>query len=78
MICLLVSSAALRAQTPLDPATLLQPKGSWPTYNGDYSGRRFSPLTKINTATVSKLEQAWTFRVETTTGGAQAHLVDAA
>ena len=21
---------------------------SWPTYNGDYSGRRFSPLDKIN------------------------------
>ena len=21
---------------------------AWPTYNGDYSGRRFSPLTKIN------------------------------
>ena len=43
--------------------------GSWPTYNGDLTGRRFSPLTKINTTTVKQLELAWTFRVNETTGG---------
>jgi hypothetical protein len=26
-----------------DPKTL-QPSGAWPTYNGDYSGRRYSAL----------------------------------
>ena len=33
----------------LDPHKLLQkePTDTWPTYNGDYSGRRFSPLTQI-------------------------------
>src|ERR1700693_1207508 len=32
----------------LGPARLLKPGDSWPSYNGDYSGRRFSPLTQIN------------------------------
>ena len=43
--------------------------GSWPTYNGDLTGRRYSPLAKINTTTVKQLELAWTFRVAETTGG---------
>ncbi|SEC08872.1 alcohol dehydrogenase (cytochrome c) [Terriglobus roseus] len=43
--------------------------GEWTTYNGDYSGRRFSPLTKITPATIDKLKLAWTFRINTTTGG---------
>jgi alcohol dehydrogenase (cytochrome c) len=34
---------------------------SWPTYNGDYSGRRFSPLTKINDRTVKNLSLAWIY-----------------
>ena len=32
------------------------PTTSWPTYNGDYSGRRFSPLTKITAANVQIAE----------------------
>ncbi len=43
--------------------------GQWPTYNGDLTGRRFSPLTKINASTVGRLQLAWTYRVNTTTGG---------
>ena len=43
--------------------------GQWPTYNGDLTGRRYSPLTKINGTSVSRLELAWTFRINTTTGG---------
>jgi alcohol dehydrogenase (cytochrome c) len=31
-------------------------------YNGDYSGRRFSPLTKIDTSTVSSMTLAWVYR----------------
>ncbi|RXH54646.1 acido-empty-quinoprotein group A [Granulicella sibirica] len=62
-------SGALSAQTPLDPAKLLQqPTDTWPTYNGDYSGRRFSPLTKINKNTVNSLAPAWMYRVEGSTG----------
>src|SRR6185437_15344041 len=33
----------------LDPAALLKPGlDSWPTYNGDYSGKRFSSLRQIS------------------------------
>src|SRR5881394_382402 len=43
----------------LTPATLLkQPTDAWPTYNGDYSGRRFSPLTQINAGNVHTLSLA--------------------
>src|SRR5437899_3123 len=44
----------------LDPAEILPPlKDSWPTYNGDYSGRRYSALTQVNQATVKNLTLAW-------------------
>ena len=33
--------------------------GSWPTYSGDYSGRRFSSLTQINQTNVKNLGLAW-------------------
>ena len=33
----------------IDPADLLKPlNGDWPTYSGDYTGKRFSPLKQIN------------------------------
>jgi acido-empty-quinoprotein group A len=53
---------ALGAQS-VNPADLLMaPSASWPTYNGDYSGRRFSPLRQINTANVQWVSLAWTSR----------------
>jgi alcohol dehydrogenase (cytochrome c) len=55
-----------RAQTGLDPAKLLKPgTDSWPTYNGDYSGRRFSTLTKVNAQNIGSLSLAWVYRVNT-------------
>lgn len=58
------------AQGPLDPAKmLLQPTDTWPMYNGDYSGRRFSSLEKINEKTVNELKLAWTYRAEGASGG---------
>lgn len=48
----------------VSPADLLKPlKESWPTYNGDYSGRRFSALNLVNTATVKHLSLAWSIRM---------------
>ncbi|HEY3937008.1 MAG TPA: acido-empty-quinoprotein group A [Bryobacteraceae bacterium] len=53
----------LQAQT-LDPSLLLKPAtNAWPTYNGDYSGRRFSPLSQINQSTIKNLNLAWIYRV---------------
>lgn len=47
----------------LDPAALLKlPTDTWPTYNGDYSGRRYSPLSQINASNVRSLTLAWAFR----------------
>ena len=60
-------STALFAQGALDPAKLLQPPtDSWPLYHGDYSGRRFSTLKKINAQNVGSLSLAWVYR---TNGG---------
>jgi len=50
------------------PAQKLPPTDSWPTYNGDYSGRRFSPLTKINSSNVGSLSLSWVYRINA--GGA--------
>lgn len=39
-----------------------QPVGeNWTSYNGDYSGRRYSRLDQINTQNVAALRAAWTF-----------------
>jgi alcohol dehydrogenase (cytochrome c) len=50
-------------QAYLDPAKLLQPPtDTWPTYNGDYSGRRYSTLTRINQSNINSLALAWVYR----------------
>jgi alcohol dehydrogenase (cytochrome c) len=51
-----LSAALVTAQAPI-------PTDAWPTYNGDYSGRRFSTLTKINADTVKHLSLAWNYRL---------------
>jgi acido-empty-quinoprotein group A len=59
--CLALVSAAYGEG--LDPKALLKlPSDSWPTYNGDYSGRRFSPLKQINQTTLPNLGLAWATR----------------
>jgi quinoprotein glucose dehydrogenase len=44
--------------------------GDWPRYARDLAGTRYSPLKQINTRNVTKLEQAWSFRVRPEGGGA--------
>jgi alcohol dehydrogenase (cytochrome c) len=62
--CLGLLPAALFAQI-LDPALLTKPAtDAWPTYNGDYSGRRFSTLTQINQSNVKHLTPAWIYRIK--------------
>lgn len=54
----------------LDPAKLSQPPtDSWPMFNGDYSGRRFSTLTKINDGNITSLSFAWAYRLQSAGGG---------
>ncbi|HET9833289.1 MAG TPA: PQQ-binding-like beta-propeller repeat protein, partial [Vicinamibacterales bacterium] len=65
-LLLAVWAVTLRAQAPLDPASLLKiPTDSWPTYHGDYSGRRYSSLTQINSDNVKNLALAWVYRLNT-------------
>ncbi len=46
------------------PSELLKPlKDSWPTYSGDYSGKRYSALTQIDQSNVMHLTLAWMTRV---------------
>lgn len=41
---------------------LAQPvSANWTSYNGDYTGRRYSALNEITTANVSQLRAAWVF-----------------
>jgi alcohol dehydrogenase (cytochrome c) len=62
--CLLALSLAMSAQGRLDPARLLNPApDSWPTFNGDYTGRRFSTLAKITDANVHQVSLAWMHRL---------------
>jgi hypothetical protein len=56
-----VSGVVLSAQIPTD---------SWPTYHGDYTGRRYSTLKQINTTNVKGLTLAWVYRVNTSRAGA--------
>ena len=47
----------------LDPAKLLKPSTDiWPTFNGDYSGRRYSTLAQISRQNVGSLTLAWAFQ----------------
>src|SRR5690349_8008288 len=58
-------SFLLFAQQPpgLDAAMLLHPgTNSWPTYNGDYSGRRYSALAQITASNVKFLSLAWIYQ----------------
>ncbi|MEZ5404378.1 MAG: acido-empty-quinoprotein group A [Bryobacteraceae bacterium] len=64
LLPLLVSAALFAQGGGVSPADLLKPlKDGWPTYNGDYTGRRYSALKQINTATVKNLSLAWSIRL---------------
>src|SRR4051812_27573536 len=54
----------------LDPADIGKPlSDAWPTYSGDYSGKRYSSLTQINATNVKNLSLAWVTRVTAGAGG---------
>ena len=66
--CLAFTALMVTAQA-LDPRKLLQaPVDTWPTYNGDYSGRRFSTISDINQKSIRELGLGWVYRTTTATG----------
>jgi alcohol dehydrogenase (cytochrome c) len=55
----------------LSSADLLKPLANdWPTYSGDYSGKRYSKLTQVNQSNVKNLTLAWTSRMTPGAGNA--------
>lgn len=58
-----------QGQAPISTSTtvnaddlLAEPVGAnWTSYNGDYSGRRYSTLSQVTTANVAQLRAAWVF-----------------
>ena len=64
------ATVILAAGDGLDPAAIAKPLGeSWPTYSGDYSGRRYSALTQINQTNVRTLTLAWVSKLAAGPGG---------
>jgi acido-empty-quinoprotein group A len=64
VLLLLLSAGAFHSPfasaQELDPAALLRPAtDTWPTYNGEYSGARFSTLDQINAGNIHSLTLAW-------------------
>ena len=74
-LCLLIAPLLAQAQgNGLDPADILKPlSDSWPTYSGDYSGKRYSALTQVNQSNVQHLTLAWVAEVTPGTGVANEH-----
>jgi alcohol dehydrogenase (cytochrome c) len=64
LLCALVPFFLRGQGDGVSPAELLKPlQDSWPTYNGDYSGKRYSALTQLNHSNVTHLTLAWSTRV---------------
>src|SRR5580693_526073 len=59
--------ACLSAQGVDKNMLLHPPADSWPTYHGDYSGRRYSTLDQINKSNVGTLTLAWSYRADLAT-----------
>jgi alcohol dehydrogenase (cytochrome c) len=76
---LLCAVLALLGQTlaasdiPVDPKTIGKaPIDSWTTFNGDYTGQRYSTLTQITAANVNQIAQQWVYKITGEVGGQRA------
>ena len=58
-----VSESAASVQLDVSPSQLAvqQAGNNWLSYNGDYTGRRYSTLDQITPLNVSKLQAQWVF-----------------
>ncbi len=59
-----VASAQIALSVSADPNILgATPVASWPTFNGDYTGERYSTLTQINPSNVNQLSRQWVYQI---------------
>ena len=61
-------SATITAEVNVTGSDLLvhPPENNWVSYNGDYSGRRYSGLSQINSENITQLRAQWVFHVANT------------
>jgi alcohol dehydrogenase (cytochrome c) len=62
----IVLSVPARAENAasLDPKVIGQPPiSSWTTFNGDYTGQRYSTLSEITAANVNELAEQWKYKI---------------
>lgn len=63
-IAVMAVAAAQRTQVSVNPGVIgSAPVESWPTFNGDYTGQRYSSLTQINASNLNQLEPRWIYRI---------------
>lgn len=66
------AQAPARPQIGVPPSELGTPlEDDWPTYSGDYTGKRYSLLEQIDRTSVKRLGLAWTARLTAGPGGAR-------
>jgi len=70
-LCAAAATAALAVPTHNVPQVFLDPNAigkapttAWTTFNGDYSGQRYSTLTQIAPGNVNQLVQRWVYKIE--------------
>lgn len=71
ILCICSVAAVWRSSEPIkvDVHTddlLGSPSTNWVSYNGDYSGRRYSSLSQINNDNISQLRAEWVFHTQNT------------
>jgi len=60
---LLLAPLPVFGQAGLDPSVILKSlTDQWPTYSGDYTGKRYSGLKQVNRSTVKDLSLSWVTR----------------
>src|ERR1043166_7016493 len=63
LIAALLLSGSVVAAT-LDNSKLGKPPlENWPSYNGDFTGQRYSTLSQINQANVQNLKPVWSYKL---------------
>jgi len=60
LVAIAIASASVLAQEVQESER--SAAADWPTYNRDLAGTRYSPLTQINTRTVSSLREIWSYK----------------